>query len=109
MSNRAIAHRLGVSEKAIRKLVGPSKPAESAQLGFAAIATAAAAMPPAPHAPSEKSTGDAADRAAPLADDGTGDCAAPAGRARLEDTAAMTAKSIKHKFVTALGDGADAT
>ena len=26
MSNRAIAHRLGVSEKAIRKLVGPSKP-----------------------------------------------------------------------------------
>jgi transposase len=109
MSNRAIAHRLGVSEKAIRKLVGPSKPAESAQLGFAAIATAAAAMPPAPHGPSEKSTGDAADRAAPLADDGTGDCAGPAGRARLEDTAAMTAKSIKHKFVTALGDGADAT
>ena len=31
MSNRAIAHRLGVSEKAIRKLVGASKPAESAQ------------------------------------------------------------------------------
>src|SRR5271170_1625223 len=27
MSNRAIAHRLGVSEKAIRKLVGPSEPA----------------------------------------------------------------------------------
>src|SRR5438552_9162604 len=26
MSNRVIAHRLGVSEKAIRKLVGPSKP-----------------------------------------------------------------------------------
>ena len=34
MSNRAIAHRLGVSEKAIRKLVGPSKPADSAQLAF---------------------------------------------------------------------------
>src|SRR5438552_3518301 len=30
LSNRAIAHRLGVSEKAIRKLVGASKPAESA-------------------------------------------------------------------------------
>ena len=30
MSNRAIAHRLGVSEKAIRKLVGPSKPARRA-------------------------------------------------------------------------------
>ena len=41
MSNRAIAHRLGVSEKAIRKLVGPSKPAESAQLAFAAITSAA--------------------------------------------------------------------
>jgi hypothetical protein len=26
MSNRAIAHRLGVCENAIRKLVGPSKP-----------------------------------------------------------------------------------
>ena len=34
MSNRAIAHRLGVNEKAIRKLVGPSKPTESAQLAF---------------------------------------------------------------------------
>ena len=32
MSNRAIAHRLGVNEKAVRKLVGPSKPADSAQL-----------------------------------------------------------------------------
>lgn len=36
MSNRAIAHRLGVSENAIRKLVGPSK-RESAQLALAAI------------------------------------------------------------------------
>jgi hypothetical protein len=42
MSNRAIAHRLGVSEKAIRKLVGPLKPAESAQLAFAGMTTAAA-------------------------------------------------------------------
>ena len=41
MSNRAIAHRLGVSEKAIRKLVGPSKPDESAQLALPAIPTAA--------------------------------------------------------------------
>ena len=32
MSNRAIAHRLGVSEKAIRKQVGPSKPAEARSL-----------------------------------------------------------------------------
>ena len=41
MSNRAIAHRLGVSENAIRKLFGPSKPAESAQLALPAIPTAA--------------------------------------------------------------------
>jgi transposase len=40
MSNRAIAHRLGVSEMAIRKLVGPSKP-ESEQLALPAIPTAA--------------------------------------------------------------------
>jgi transposase len=38
LSNRAIAQRLGVTENAIRKLVGPSKPAE--QLVFAATATA---------------------------------------------------------------------
>src|SRR6267143_2441726 len=54
VSNRAIAHRLGVSEKAIRKLVGASKPAESAQLAFAAMT-----RPPATPVPSAKSTGDA--------------------------------------------------
>ena len=37
MSNRAIAHRLGVSEKAIRKLVGASTPAENVQLAFAGM------------------------------------------------------------------------
>jgi len=41
MSNRAIAHRLGVSENAIRKLAGPSKPPQSAQLALPAISTAA--------------------------------------------------------------------
>jgi transposase len=50
-SNRAIAHRLGVSEKAIRKLVGPSKSADSAQLAF----------------------DDDADRATPSAQDRAGD------------------------------------
>jgi transposase len=67
MSNRAVAHRLGVSEKAIRKLVGPSTPAESAQLAFAGMTTAAAGVP------SAKSSGDDADRTTPsakeLADD----------------------------------------
>src|SRR5438128_9763137 len=75
MSNRAIAHRLGVSEKAIRKLVGPSKPADSAQLAFAGMATAAVGQPPMAGVPSAKSTGDDADRATPSAKDrpGAGD------------------------------------
>jgi hypothetical protein len=47
----AIAHRLGVSEKAIRKLVGASKPADSAQLAFVGITTAAAGKPPASRVP----------------------------------------------------------
>jgi hypothetical protein len=71
MSNRAIAHRLGVSEKAVRKLVGPSKPAASAQLAFAEITTAAAGKPPPTDVP--KSTGAAADRATPSAEDRAGD------------------------------------
>src|SRR5262249_40210103 len=41
MSNRAIAHRLGVSEKAVRKLVGPSEPVERTQLALTAITTEA--------------------------------------------------------------------
>jgi transposase len=35
LSNRAIAHRLGVSETAIRKLVGPSKAPETTELALA--------------------------------------------------------------------------
>jgi transposase len=38
LSNRAIAQRLGVNEKAIRKLVGPSKGEELEQLALATIA-----------------------------------------------------------------------
>src|ERR1700740_2707437 len=41
MCNGAVAHRLGVSETAIRKLVGPSKPAENEQLAFAGMTSAA--------------------------------------------------------------------
>ena len=41
MSNRAIAHRLGVSENAIRKVVGPLKRAESVQLAMPVIPTVA--------------------------------------------------------------------
>src|SRR6266700_5480650 len=73
MSNRAVAHRLGVSEKAIRKLVGPSKPAESAQLAFAGMMTTKAGAPPAAGVPSAKSTDDDADGSAPSAKDRAGD------------------------------------
>src|ERR1017187_10926950 len=65
MSNRAIAHRLGISEKAIRKLVGPLKPAESAQLAFAGMTTAAAGQPLAAPGPSAKSNRAASDRGPP--------------------------------------------
>ena len=72
LSNRAIAHRLGVSEKAIRKLVGPSKPAESAQIAFAGI-TAAVGKPPATAVPSAQFTGNAT----PPAQDHTGTAIRP--------------------------------
>jgi hypothetical protein len=64
MSNRAIAHRLGVSEKAIRKLVGASRPTEDAQLAFAAMT-----RPPATPVPSAKSAGDDADSTTRLTED----------------------------------------
>jgi transposase len=40
MSNRAIAHRLGVTEKAIRQLVGPTRAAKNAQLALPEIPAA---------------------------------------------------------------------
>jgi transposase len=70
MSNRAIAHRLGVTENAIRKLVGPSKP-ESEQLALPAI-PAAAEKPAATGAPSATSTEDG-DRTTASAEENTGD------------------------------------
>jgi hypothetical protein len=73
MSNRAIAHRLGVNEKAIRKLVGPSKLAERAQLAFAGMTTTATGAPPAAGVSSANSSDDAADGAAPSAKDCAGD------------------------------------
>jgi hypothetical protein len=69
MSNRAIAHRLGVNEKAIRKLVGPSKPIDTTQPAFAGTTTAAAERPPATRVSSATATGDDADRSTPSADD----------------------------------------
>jgi transposase len=73
MSNRAIAHRLGVSEMAIRKLVGPSKPTDIAQPTFAGITTATAEKPPATHVPSAPSVDDEADRVTPPAENSASD------------------------------------
>src|SRR5262249_11202261 len=73
MSNRAIAHRLGVSEMAIRKLVGPSKP-ESEQLALPAIPTAAE-KPAASDAPSPTPSSEDGNRATGSAEENTADCA----------------------------------
>jgi len=59
MSNRVVAHRLGVSETAIRKLVGPSKPAENEQLAFAGMTSAATETPPAETPPTVPPSDDA--------------------------------------------------
>jgi transposase len=72
LSNRAIAQRLGVTENAIRKLVGASQPAASAQFALAGITSAAAAEPSATGVPSATSTGDDVDRATASGDERTG-------------------------------------
>ncbi|MGA2129259.1 MAG: putative transposase [Xanthobacteraceae bacterium] len=74
LSNRVIAHRLGVSETAIRKQVGASKPAGSEQLAFAAMPITAASGSPATCAPAAPSIGNDAGRPMPAADAGTCDC-----------------------------------
>jgi len=56
LSNRAIAQRLGVSERAIRKLVGPSKAVEAEQLDLSAVRSVAANEPPQAPVLSSKST-----------------------------------------------------
>ena len=71
MSNRAIAHRLGVSENAIRKLVGPSK-RESAQLALAAI-TPALEKPATNAVPSAPPSGEDGDHASRSAEEHSGD------------------------------------
>ena len=45
LSNRAVAQRLGVNEKAIRKLVGPSKDEEAQQLALVSAPTAPSVDP----------------------------------------------------------------
>ena len=75
LSNRAIAQRLGVSERAIRKLVGPSKSVEAEQLDLGAIRSAAASEPPQSPVPPAKSTDeeDTNHQGPPLANDQAGE------------------------------------
>ncbi len=74
LSNRAIAQRLGVSERAIRKLVGPSKTVEAEQLDLVAIGSAAVSQPPQTPALSARSTHEDTNSPEPaLADDQAGD------------------------------------
>jgi len=70
MSNRAIAQRLGVTENAIRKLIGPSKPATDAQLALTGIPTTAG-KPAESDVPS--ASGKNADCTAPPTNDHAGD------------------------------------
>jgi transposase len=75
LSNRAIAQRLGVSERAIRKLVGSSKCVQAEQLDLAAITSAPASEPPqTPVVPGARSTDeDTNHQGPPLVDDQAGD------------------------------------
>ena len=84
MSNRAIAHRLGVNEKAIRKLVGPSKPTESAQLGLPAIQPDAE-KPAGSGMPSAAASGKDEDRGTRSAEATTGDSDQATAREAVND------------------------
>src|SRR6266851_2019784 len=76
MSNRAIAQRLGITENAIRKLIGPSKPATDAQLALAGIPTAAG-KPAERGVPSATPSRENADRTAAPTNDHADPIAAP--------------------------------
>jgi hypothetical protein len=89
MTNRAIAHRLGVNEKAIRKLVGPSKPIDITQPASAGITTAAAEKPPETRVSSATVTGDDADRSGSADDDV--DRASPSADDRADNVDAIAA------------------
>jgi hypothetical protein len=75
LSNRAIAQRLGVSERAIRKLVGPSKSFEVEQLDLVMNRGAGASEPPPSSITTAKSTDeeDTNHQGPLLANDQTGD------------------------------------
>jgi hypothetical protein len=77
LSNRAIAHRLGVNEKAIRKLVGRSKPADDAQLvlaGITNVATETVEKPSVTCVPSARPTADEREGATSVTQEGSNEC-----------------------------------
>jgi transposase len=65
LSNRAIAHRLGVSERAIRKLLGPSKSVAAEQLTLAAMVSAPTSEPAQASVAGAKATDEATDHQLP--------------------------------------------
>jgi transposase len=70
LSNRAIAQRLGVSERAIRKLVGHSNGVQAEQLDLGAIGSAAASeLPHGPVAPAKSTDEDTSQQGTPLANE----------------------------------------
>ncbi len=78
LSNRAIAQRLGVTEKAIRKLVGPSKITPAEQLDLTVIGNAAASeSPQSPVASAESSDEDTNHPVPIMADDDSDDAGDP--------------------------------
>jgi hypothetical protein len=78
LSNRAIAQRLGVTEKAIRKLVGPSKITPAEQLDLTVIGNAAASESPQTPVASAESTDEDTNHPVPvMADDDSGDAGDP--------------------------------
>src|SRR6201993_518526 len=84
MSNRAIAHRLGVTDKAIRKQVGAFELNADAQLALSGITSAAAGELLATGVPPSTSAGDDVDRATLSAPDRAGEpdpITSPAGDA----------------------------
>ena len=72
LSNRAIAQRLGVNEKAIRKLVGSAKSLQAEQLDLAAMASATSEASAALASPAA-SHKDSVHESLPLADDQASD------------------------------------
>jgi len=103
MSNGAIAHRLGVSEMAVRKLVGPSKP-ESEQLALLAIPTAAE-KPAATGAPSATSTGEDGDRTTASAEENTADRAPVTAPETANDDGPVPAALVDVARALELGAG----